>query len=99
MVEKDVHALVVIENDTAVGVLSQTDVVLARQGRSAAEVRKLHVHEVMSAGCVTCDVESSVTEAVSMMTRLRIHRLVVTRNETPVGVLSMTDVVNRLVGT
>ncbi|KAF0115511.1 MAG: crotonyl-CoA carboxylase/reductase [Rhodospirillaceae bacterium] len=98
MVEKDVHALVVVENDTAVGVLSQTDVVLARQGRSAEEVRRLDVRAVMSVGCVTCDAESLVTEAVSTMTRLRIHRLVVTRNNTPVGVLSMTDVVNRLVG-
>ena len=52
----------------------------------------------MNVGCVTCDVGSSVTEAVSTMTRLRIHRLVVTRDNAPVGILSMTDVVNRLIG-
>ncbi|VBB68637.1 Crotonyl-CoA carboxylase/reductase, ethylmalonyl-CoA producing [invertebrate metagenome] len=98
MVEHDVHALVVIENHAAVGVLSQTDVVLARQGRSSAEVRHLTVRDVMSSGCITCDSVSTVTEAVSTMTRLRIHRLVVTRENRPVGVLSMTDIVNRLVG-
>lgn len=98
MVEQDIHALVVIEENTAIGVLSQTDVVLSRQGRSATEVRQLTVREIMSSGCVTCDVSTTVTEAISTMTRLRIHRLVVTKNSIPVGILSMTDLVNRLIG-
>lgn len=98
MVEKDIHALVVVENDSAVGVLSQTDVVLARQSYSAEETRRLAVRQIMHAGCVTCDANSLVSEAVSTMTRLKIHRMVVTENGKPVGVLSMTDIVNRVIG-
>jgi crotonyl-CoA carboxylase/reductase len=37
-----------------------------------------------------------LSEAVSLMTGRRMHRLVVTENDQPVGVLSMTDVIRRL---
>jgi crotonyl-CoA carboxylase/reductase len=38
-----------------------------------------------------------LSEAVSMMTGRRMHRLVVTENDQPVGVISMTDVVRKLI--
>ena len=57
MIDNDVHALVVIEGDRAVGVLSQTDIVLARQGRTIEEARALTVGEVMTEGCATCDAD------------------------------------------
>ena len=40
MIDNDIHALVVIEGDRAVGVLSQTDIVLARQGRTIEDARR-----------------------------------------------------------
>ena len=97
MVENDVHAVVVMDGGQAVGVVSQTDLVLARQGRSKAEAAAMAARDVMTPGCVTCDVGVPLSEAVSLMTGRRIHRLVVTENDEPVGVLSMTDVVNRLI--
>lgn len=97
MIDQDVHALVVIENDRAVGVLSQTDIVLAKQGRTAEEAKPITVGEVMTEGCATCDAGTPVSTAVSRMMRQRIHRLVVTENDKPVGVLSMTDIVRKLV--
>ncbi|MEZ5583866.1 MAG: CBS domain-containing protein, partial [Candidatus Competibacteraceae bacterium] len=39
MIDNDIHAVVVMEGDRAVGVVSQTDMVLARQGRSAEDAR------------------------------------------------------------
>ena len=97
MVENDVHAVVVMDGGQAVGVVSQTDLVLARQGRSKAEAAAMAARDVMTPGCVTCDVGAPLSEAVSLMTGRRIHRLVVTENDEPVGVLSMTDVVTRLI--
>jgi len=55
----------------------------------------------MTEGCVTCDRKTPLSDAVSTMTRLRIHRLVVTEKrkgrKMPVGVISMTDVVRKLI--
>jgi len=102
MIENDVHAIVVIEDDQAVGVVSQTDMVLARQGREPDTARALPAGEVMSRGCVTADKGEKLSDAVTTMTRMGIHRLVVTEardgKDIPVGVLSMTDVVGYMVG-
>jgi crotonyl-CoA carboxylase/reductase len=82
-------------------VVSQTDLVLARQSRTTEEARKVMAREVMSEGCATCDMETSLSDAVSGMTRMGIHRLVVTKRvedrNVPIGVISMTDVVRKLI--
>ncbi|MFZ0256068.1 MAG: CBS domain-containing protein [Gammaproteobacteria bacterium] len=100
MVENDVHAVVVKAADEAIGVVSQTDMVLARQGRTAEQARHLLAGEIMTKGCATCDLETPLSDAVSAMTRLRVHRLIVTERrgsrDVPVGVISMTDVVKKL---
>ena len=97
MIDNDIHAVVVMEGARALGVVSQTDVALARQGRTAEQTRALPVRDVMSPDCATCDADMLLSEAVSLMTGRRIHRLVVTEDDHPVGILSMTDVVRRLV--
>jgi crotonyl-CoA carboxylase/reductase len=97
MIDHDVHAVVVIENDKAVGVVSQTDIVLARQGRTAGEARALKVGEFMTDGCATVDGDTALSAAISEMMKRRIHRLVVTDGEKPVGVLSMTDIVRKVI--
>jgi len=101
MIENDVHAVVIQEAEQAVGVVSQTDLVLARQVRTADKARKTAAREIMSEGCATCDLETSLSEAVTAMTRMGIHRLVVTKpvedRNVPIGVISMTDVVRKLI--
>jgi crotonyl-CoA carboxylase/reductase len=96
MIDNDIHAVVVMEADKAVGVVSQTDMVLARQGRTLDQARAILVQDIMTPGCATCDVGMLLSDAVSLMTGRRMHRLVATQNDKPVGVLSMTDVVRRI---
>jgi len=86
----------VMEDHKAVGVVSQTDMVLARQGRTRDAARATLVQDIMTPGCATCDAGMLLSEAVSLMTGRRMHRLVVTQNDKPVGVLSMTDVVRKI---
>jgi len=101
MIGNNVHAVVVQEADQAIGVVSQTDLVLARQGRTAEEARKFTVREIMSERCATCDLDTPLSDAVTAMTRMGIQRLVVTEQQEdrnlPVGVISMTDVVRKLI--
>ena len=99
MVEKEIHAVVVMDRDgKALGVVSQTDMVLARQGRTPEQARAMLAGAIMTAGCATCDADMLLSEAVSLMTARRMHRLVVTEKEQPVGVISMTDVVRKIIG-
>ncbi len=98
MVDNEIHAVVVMDGGKAVGVVSQTDMVLARQGRTSAQARAMLAREVMTPGCATCDAGILLSEAVSQMTGRRMHRLVVTENGQPVGVISMTDVVRKIIG-
>ncbi|HOB62035.1 MAG TPA: CBS domain-containing protein [Candidatus Competibacteraceae bacterium] len=98
MVDHEIHAVVVMDGSQAIGVVSQTDMVLARQGRTSEQARALLAQNIMTPGCATCDAGLLLSEAVSLMTGRRMHRLVVTENGQPVGVLSMTDVVRKIIG-
>ncbi|MDS4060061.1 MAG: CBS domain-containing protein, partial [Candidatus Contendobacter sp.] len=98
MVEHEIHAVVVMDGGKAVGVVSQTDMVLARQGRTPEQARALLAQDIMTPGCATCDANILLSEAVSLMTSRRMHRLVVTESGQPTGVISMTDVVRKIIG-
>lgn len=100
MLQHGIRALVVMDgNNKPVGMVSQFDLVLARQGRTPEETKKLTASLVMNPGCETCDLQTPLSEAITTMTRLRYYRLVVvdnTRpNDPPVGVLAMTDIIRK----
>ena len=100
MLEKRSRSVVVVKNDQIVGVVSITDIVMARQGRTKGETRQTLAGEVMSPGCTTVDIETPMSTAISTMMKRRIHRLVVTEQQgerdVPVGILSMSDMVRSL---
>ena len=103
LVEQRVHALFVTDaNQAPVGVISQTDIVLARQARSLEATRALRAKDVMTPGCLKCTPTTPLHDAVTLMTRNHVHRLLVVENdggrERMVGVVSFTDVVNRTLG-
>jgi len=85
------------------GIISQTDIVLARQRRSAEEVADLQARDILTPSVLTCHMDTEVTKAITFMTRNRVHRLIVVEErdgrEWPIGVLSMTDVVRQTIAT
>src|SRR5687768_3235856 len=80
MAQKDVGALVVMEGDKLVGILSERD--YARKvillGRSSQDVP---VREIMTAGVITVDPSVSVEECMALVTRKRIRHLPVCEDE------------------
>ena len=103
MVENHIHAVVVVDaQGYAVGVVSQTDMVMARQGRAPADVAHLTAVDIMTPDLITCTLAASVSDVITTMTRHRIHRLVVVQEEgehlRPVGVISMTDIIRQMMG-
>ncbi len=100
MLDQGIHAVVVVADDGhAVGVVSQTDVVLARQGRTVEQAAALSVGDIMTPTLVSCTRDRALSEAITLMTRNRVHRLVVVEDQNgklmPVGILSMTDVIRQ----
>ncbi len=100
MVEHAIHALAVVEDNQVTGVISQTDIILARQQRAKEVALLMPVRQAMTLGAVSCGPDDSLTDAISTMTARRVHRLVVVEEHegrnVPIGILSMTDVVRMM---
>ncbi len=102
MLKYGVSTIIVTDADGFLaGIISQTDIVLARQRRNAAEVAALLAHDILTPSVLTCHADTEVTKAITFMTRNRVHRLIVVEEreggEWPIGVLSMTDVVRQTI--
>jgi CBS domain-containing protein len=93
-----VHGLPVVDATGAVvGVLSQTDLLRARVVEHLwTSLRGLAVRHVMTAPAITISVHADLDDAAELMEQRRVHRLVVVGPDglTPVGVLSVSDLVH-----
>ncbi len=95
----DVHALIVVnERGLALGVISHMDMLRAfGQDLYALKAEDVMTHEVLSVRP-----EAPLAEAVEMMLKHRVHRLLVCSEEgeekVPLGVLSTTDVIDAMWG-
>ena len=82
-----------------VGVISHTDLLHARTTQALWHAWPgLTVRHLMTRPAVTVRSSAALEEAAEMMERLRIHRLVVVdaSGETPIGVLSVSDLVRSM---
>jgi CBS domain-containing protein len=85
--------------DRVVGVISQTDLLHARTTEALWHAWPgLAVRHLMTKPAVTIRAGATLDEAAALMERLQIHRLVVVAQdgETPIGVLSITDLVHSM---
>ena len=98
MGEHNIGALVVVENDQVVGVLSERDysrkVVL--QGRTS---RDTLVDDILSRPAITVEPADSIETCMKLMTNRRIRHLPVVENGRLVGLVSMGDLVNWVIQT
>ena len=97
--DTDIHALVVTgDSGEVVGIVSHMDII----PHHAEDLTKLTAREVMTSKVITVTPESKVSEAIDVLVKNRIHRLVVSDPEgdklLPVGVLSTTDIVREMRG-
>jgi CBS domain-containing protein len=86
-------------NGCLVGVISQTDLLHVRTTNALWHAWPgLSVRHLMTRPAVIVTSNTGVDEAAELMERLRIHRLVVTDtdDETPIGVLSVTDLIRSM---
>lgn len=93
-----VSGLPVISEDATVGVISQTDLVIARSsGMVGANWERVLVRHLMTTPAVTVHSGTSVARAAQLMVTRHIHRLVVVDDEdVPIGVVSSLDLLRVL---
>jgi CBS domain-containing protein len=95
-----VSGLPVVDWDGAlVGVISRTDLLHARTTEALWQAWPgLTVRHLMTQPAVTIPSSAAIDEAAELMERLRINRLVVVGSdgETPIGLLSVTDLVHSM---
>ena len=90
---------VVDAGGSVVGLISQTDLLHARATEALWHAWPgLTVRHLMTQPAVSVTSNTAIEEAMDLMERLRIHRLVVVEadGETPIGVLSLTDIVRSM---
>jgi CBS domain-containing protein len=89
----NVGALVVVdENGTLVGIVSERDVV-RRLNERGAELLTAHVAEIMTTQVVTCGPGDGVDNLAAVMTERRIRHMPVVEDGRLVGLVSIGDVV------
>ncbi len=96
MADKDVGALVVVQDEKIVGMVSERD--YARKvillGKSSKETL---VKEIMSYPVFTVHPDQTIEEAMEMMTQHRIRHLPVVENESLIGMISIGDAVRDII--
>jgi CBS domain-containing protein len=97
MAEKNVGAVMVMDGDSLVGILSERDYAreAVRKGRAPTEI---HVHEIMTTRVVYVRPEQTSEDCMALMTDKRVRHLPVMEGEKTVGVISIGDVVKAIIG-
>lgn len=96
MAEKNVGALVVLDADTVVGIMSERDYArkVILHGRSSREIR---VREIMTSEVYFVRPEQDIKECMAQMTDKRVRHLPALENDRLVGIISIGDVVKALI--
>lgn len=92
MADRNVGAMLVMQDGKLAGILTERDYLrqIAVKGRSS---RETPVSEIMTRRVIYVAPESSVDEALTIITEQRIRHLPVLRDHTVVGVISIGDLV------
>ena len=96
MAQKDIGALIVMENDRLVGIMSERDYArkVILHGKSSQDVP---VRDIMTADVITVSPERTVEECMELVTRHRIRHLPVCEGDKLLGVVSFHDVAKAVI--
>jgi len=96
MAEREIGAVLVVDNDKLVGIMSERDYArkVILRGRSSQET---HVREIMTERVVYVRPQQTVPECMALMTNKRVRHLPVLDGDRLVGILSLGDLVKETI--
>ncbi|MEO6500584.1 MAG: CBS domain-containing protein [Jatrophihabitantaceae bacterium] len=92
LAEHRIGALIVVEDDQPVGIVSERDVV-RRLHRTGSQIMELPVSELMSAPLISCGPQDTVDDIAAAMTEQRIRHMPVLSSAELAGIVTIGDVV------
>jgi|TARA_B100001059_G_C17390210_1_gene358713 signal-transduction protein with cAMP-binding, CBS, and nucleotidyltransferase domain len=94
--EKKIGAMPVLDkNNNVVGIISERD--LSQFIYAERFNTSLSVSQIMSKNLVFCDLNTSVTELMEIMTQKKIRHILLMEEKKLLGIVSIGDVVNHLI--
>ena len=96
MGEKNIGAVLIIENDNLKGILSERDYArkVVLKGRSSLDT---FVYEIMEGDLITVKPSDNIDYCMGLMSSKRIRHLPVVENNTVLGLISIGDVVKGII--
>lgn len=96
MADKNVGALLVLDGQAVVGMVSERDYArkVILHGKSSREIQ---VHEIMSSKVYYVQPEQNIQDCMALMTDKRVRHLPAMENDRLVGVISIGDVVKAII--
>lgn len=96
MSEKNVGALLVIDNEKLVGIFSERDYArkIILKGRTSLDTQ---VNEIMTENVFTISPEDTIDHCMALMSERRIRHLPAVQGDSVVGVISIGDVVKCII--
>ncbi len=96
MVEKNVSALLVMENEKLAGIFTERDYArkVVLKGKSSKDTR---IGDIMTGDLITVSPSSTIDECMQLMTSKFIRHLPVVANTKLVGIISIGDVVRQII--
>ena len=96
MVEKNVSALLVMENDKLAGIFTERDYArkVVLKGKKSKETQ---IGDIMTKDLITVSPDTTIDECMELMTGKFIRHLPVVSNDKLAGIISIGDVVRRII--
>ncbi|HDQ06349.1 MAG TPA: CBS domain-containing protein [Candidatus Bathyarchaeota archaeon] len=94
MAENDVSNLIVMDNDTPIGIVTERDFV--RRVLAKDKPSKTKISEIMSTPLKLIDPDAPLKEAARIMVRKRIRKLPVIKDNKLVGIITTNDFARHL---
>lgn len=96
MVEKNVSALLVMENNELAGIFTERDYArkVVLKGKKSTETT---IAEIMTSNLITVSPDSTIDECMTLMTGKYIRHLPVVADGKLAGIISIGDVVRRII--
>lgn len=96
MLDKNVSALLVIENEELIGIFSERDYArkVVLQGKTSKSTR---IRDIMGSQIVTVTPESTIDDCMQLMTDKFIRHLPVIEDDKLIGIISIGDVVKYVI--
>ena len=91
----NIGSIVVVQSERPVGVISERDI-LRRVVEPSLAPATLTARQVMTSPVITISETATVDEAAKLMAKKRVRKLPVMNKEELVGIVTFTDIVNRV---